>query len=171
MTELRMPPTELAVSAPIDQAVLRETLGAFPSGVVALCAQVDGERVGMAVSSFFSVSLVPALAAVSIQVTSATWPVLRRAQSLGVSVLSESHHAHVRTLSSKTGDRFAGVETFSTLRGAVLLHDAAARIEASIESETLAGDHWIVVLRIDGLEADPTVEPLVFHRSRLRGVR
>ena len=85
---------------------LRDVYGAFPSGVVGLCALVDDVPVGMAASSFVAVSLEPPLVAVCVQRTSTTWPRLRDRPFVGVSVLGESHdlaarrpdHQHARTV-------------------------------------------------------------------------
>lgn len=55
-----------------DIAQLRRAFGCFPSGVTAVCAVVDGEPVGMAASSFTSVSMAPPLVSVCVQDSSAT---------------------------------------------------------------------------------------------------
>jgi len=68
--------------------MLRRAFGTLPTGVTALAAVVDAKPVGIAVSSFTSVSLEPALALVCVSHASTTWPVLSRAPRLGVSVLS-----------------------------------------------------------------------------------
>jgi flavin reductase (DIM6/NTAB) family NADH-FMN oxidoreductase RutF len=60
-----------------DTALLRSVFGCFPSGVTAVCAEVDGALIGMAASSFTSVSLSPPLVSVCVQNSSKTWPVLR----------------------------------------------------------------------------------------------
>lgn len=88
---------------------LRRAFGCFPSGVTAVCALVDGEPVGMAASSFTSVSVSPPLVSVCIQNISSTWPKLRRRPRLGLSVLAEGHDAACARLASKDGDRFADV--------------------------------------------------------------
>ena len=66
---------------------LRRVFAAFPTGVTAIAALVDGVPVGLAASSFTSVSLEPPMVSVCVARTSATWPLLRRADRLGVSVL------------------------------------------------------------------------------------
>ena len=71
--------TRLTTNQDLDPARLREAFGVFPSGVVAVAAEVDGELVGLAASSFTSVSLEPALVSFSVANTSKTWPDLRRA--------------------------------------------------------------------------------------------
>jgi flavin reductase (DIM6/NTAB) family NADH-FMN oxidoreductase RutF len=48
----------------------------------------------------------------------------------------------------------------------VFVEGASAWLDCVIDQEIPAGDHHIAVLRIVALEADPGVEPLVFHASR-----
>jgi flavin reductase (DIM6/NTAB) family NADH-FMN oxidoreductase RutF len=157
MTELDMSP-----------ATLREAFGHFPSGVIAMCAEVDGDRTGLAASTFVPVSLDPPLVAFCIQNNSTTWPRLRAAARLGISVLGESHGGAARILAAKHGDRFAGLSTTSTVDGAVLIDGASVWLETSIEQEVPAGDHAIVVMRIEGLHLHGDVHPIVFHRSAFR---
>ena len=59
---------------PVDGTELRRAFGCFPSGVTAVCAIIDGEPVGMAASSFTSVSIDPPLASICVQKSSTTWP-------------------------------------------------------------------------------------------------
>src|SRR5258707_8716544 len=101
---------------------LREAFGHFPTGVIAIAAEVDGVRVGLAASTFVPVSLDPPLVSFCVQNTSTTWPKLKDLPYLGISVLGEIHDAAAKSLAAKTGDRFAGLETTSTDRGAVFVH-------------------------------------------------
>ncbi|MGW0949210.1 flavin reductase family protein [Streptomyces sp. NPDC002623] len=160
------PITELA-----DPAELRRVYGCFPSGVAAICAVGDdGVPDGMAVSSFTSVSLDPPLVSVCMQNTSTTWPRLRGAARLGVSVLAEGQDAVARSLAARGGDRFAGVEWSVTEGGAVLVGGAAAWLDCEVEGEYAAGDHTVVLLRVRSLSGDPERAPLVFHGSRFRAL-
>lgn len=149
-------------------ARLREVFGCFPSGVVALCSLVDDTPVGIAASSFTSVSLAPPLVSVCVQHTSETWPVLRQRPKLGLSVLSEVQDEAGRRLSLKRGNRFAGVDWAAGVDGSVLLRDVSAWLVASVHAEIDAGDHVLVLLRVHQLDCDPATPPLVFHRSRFR---
>jgi flavin reductase (DIM6/NTAB) family NADH-FMN oxidoreductase RutF len=150
-----------------DAGGLRQAYGCFPSGVTAVCATRDGRPVGIAASSFTSVSIDPPLVSVCVQHTSSTWPKLSDLPRLGVSVLGEAHDAACRQIAAKTGDRFAGLRWDRTAQGAVLLHDAAAWLDCSVEQELPAGDHKIVLLRVHALRTFDTA-PLVFHGSRFR---
>jgi flavin reductase (DIM6/NTAB) family NADH-FMN oxidoreductase RutF len=154
--------------ATLDPRTLRNAFGCFPSGVTAICAMIDGEPVGMGASSFVSVSLDPPLVLVCIQNSSATWRELKTAPRIGVSVLGEDHHRACSQLSAKSGDRFERLEWFATEGGAVLLEGAAVSLDCSVVEEIAAGDHQLVLLRIEALKFRPAVNPLVFHGSRFR---
>ena len=144
---------------------LREAFGHFPTGVVAIAAEVEGTRIGLAASTFVPVSLDPPLVSFCVQNSSNTWPKLKGLPALGISVLGESHDDAVRALAAKTGDRFAGLETESRDSGAVFIHGTSVWLETSIDQLVPAGDHTIVVLAISDIVINPDVEPMVFHRS------
>ncbi|MGW0005750.1 flavin reductase family protein [Nocardia grenadensis] len=148
-----------------DANRLREVFGAFPTGVVAVCAVRGGRPVGMAASSFTSVSLDPPLVSVCIQRTSQTWPVLRESPRLGVTILAARQGVACRTLSMKQGDRFAGVDWYAHEDGSVVVRDASAWLVTSVHAELDAGDHLVSLLRVHTVDADPHSPPLVFHRS------
>lgn len=147
---------------------LRRAFSAFPTGVVAMAALVEDRPVGLAASSFVSVSLDPALVSVCVAHTSTTWPVLRGAGRLGISVLGAHQEQAGRQLSARGVDRFAGLSWTAGAGGAVLLSGASAWLECGVEQEFRAGDHDIVLLRVHSLSADPRVPPLVFHGSAYR---
>lgn len=147
---------------------LREAFGHFPTGVIAIAAEVDGTLVGLAASTFVPVSLDPPLVSFCVQNSSTTWPKLKDRPRLGISVLGESHDAAARTLAAKTGDRFAGLETHSSGGGAVFIHGTSVWLESAIEQEVLAGDHTIVVLRVHDITVHEDVAPIVFHRSAFK---
>jgi len=157
---------KVAAHEVIDVGDLRKVFGCFPSGVTAVCAEIDGEPVGMAASSFTSVSLDPPLILVCADNGSSTWAKLRTAPRLGVSILSADQDVACRQLASRDGDRFAECTWQATDDGAVFVEGASAWLDCVIDQEIPAGDHHIAVLRIVALEADPSVEPLVFHASR-----
>ncbi|REF31782.1 flavin reductase family protein [Calidifontibacter indicus] len=151
-----------------DTDHLRRVFGAYPTGVTALAAIVDGKPVGMAASSFTSVSLAPPIVSVCIAHSSSTWPVLRRTRRLGVSVLAADQVDACRALSARDTDRFADLRWRETFGGAVLLDDAGAWIETSIRQVVRAGDHDVVLLDVHDLDRADEVAPLVFHGSAFR---
>jgi flavin reductase (DIM6/NTAB) family NADH-FMN oxidoreductase RutF len=154
-----------------DSAELRRVFGCFPSGIAAVCAlAADGVPAGMVVSSFTSVSLEPPLVMICVQNSSTTWPVLRQAPRLGVSVLAADQDQAARKLATRGVDRFADLAWSTTPQGVVLLQGAAAWLDCEVEQELPAGDHAVVLLRVLNLVGDPDHPPLVFHASRFRGL-
>lgn len=151
-----------------DVTAIRAVFAAFPSGVVAVCAAVDGVPVGMAMSTFTGVSLDPPLVGVYPDRRSTTWLMLRGAPRLGISVLADSDERACRQLSRRTGDRFAGLAIEQTSDGAILLGGAAAWLDCTLHDELPAGDHTVALLRIERMQARADAEPLVFHSSRFR---
>lgn len=151
-----------------DRRVLRTAFGSFPSGVTAVCGVgADGDPVGMAASSFVSLSLDPPLVAVCMQKTSTSWPRLRRLRRLGLSVLAQDQEDACVRLSGK-GDRFSDIDWVSTADGAVFVSGASVWLECSLFNEVPGGDHTIAMLEIHRLHTEPGVAPLVFHGSAFR---
>jgi len=152
----------------IDGSSLRSVFACFPSGVVALCALIDGVPTGMAISSFTSVSLEPALVSICIQKSSSTWQKLERCDWTGLSILGASQAETCRQLSQKTGDRFANVEWSSSPRGAVFINGAIACLECRFYKTVDAGDHILALLELSAHSVPQPAQPLVFHDRRFR---
>lgn len=158
-------------NAHLSPSSLRDAFSHVPSGVVAIAAEVDGVRLGMAASTFVPVSLDPPLVSFCVQNTSETWPQLARLPVLGISVLAEQHNDAVRTLAAKNGDRFAGLQTVSTAAGAVFVNGSGVWLESAIEQLVSAGDHTIVILRIHTVTVHADMSPIIFHRSGFRRIQ
>jgi flavin reductase (DIM6/NTAB) family NADH-FMN oxidoreductase RutF len=157
-----------ATNQDLDPVRLREAFGTFPSGVVAVAAEVDGEITGLAASSFTSVSLDPPLVSFSIANTSKTWPDLRRASHLGVTVLADHHGLAARQLAGPVADRFTGLDVVVSAEGAATLADGLASFDTTVDNEVVAGDHTIVLLRLHAVRKAESRPPLVFHGSGFR---
>ena len=154
-----------SMSEQMDSRMLRDAFGAFPTGVVAVAAQVDGRLVGLAASSFTSVSLEPPLVSFAVAKGSTTWPELRRAEHLGVTVLAEDHGALCRQLAGPARERFTAGAFEIIDSGAVMLAEGIAKYDCTVREELEAGDHVIVLLQLHGVVVDSRRQPLIFHRS------
>ncbi|TQC46355.1 flavin reductase [Rhodococcus sp. WS4] len=151
----------------VDAAAMRSVLGHFATGVIAITA-VDpesGEGAGLAANSFTSVSLDPPLVAFCVAHTSSSWPAIKRADTFVINILAEDQEHVGRQLSVKGGDKFAGLAWRPSPSGAPVVENAVAWIEARVEAEHVAGDHVIVVSRVQHLYADGR-SPLLFHRGK-----
>ncbi|MFP1682293.1 flavin reductase family protein [Alloalcanivorax sp. C16-1] len=167
-----MTTSALPMSSPdvLEPRNLRTTFGCFPTGVIALCTRGPEGPVGMAISTFTSVSLAPALVSVCVQKGSRTWSQIRENGAVGVSILSADQEKICRALSSNVPDRFAQVAWSATKTGAVFVDESVAWLECVVHDELDGGDHIIALLRITGHGVASAAEPLVFHRSDFRGL-
>jgi 3-hydroxy-9,10-secoandrosta-1,3,5(10)-triene-9,17-dione monooxygenase reductase component len=154
-----------------DARSLRDALGRFATGVAFVTAAPGGEPAGLIVNSFTSVSLEPPLISVSPSRGSLTWSRIRRTGRFGVNVLGRQHERFVARATPAGADRFAGLDWNVGRGGVPLLTDALATFECEIVAEHPAGDHWIVIGRIDDLRTSSIEDPLVFFAGAFRGVR
>jgi flavin reductase (DIM6/NTAB) family NADH-FMN oxidoreductase RutF len=154
-----------------DTPLIQSAFAAFPSGVAAITAMVDGAPVGLVSTSFtVGVSFDPPQVLFSVQNSSRTWPVLRTATRLGISVLARGHEDACMQLASRSRDRFAGLALETTPQGAIFLHDAVMWLDCEMEAEIAAGDHHIIVLAVRELSTADAAEPLVYHGREFRAL-
>lgn len=149
----------------IDDARFRQVLGRFATGVTVVTGLARGEPVGLAVNSFTSVSLEPPLVAFCVAERSRTWPRLRSEGNFCVNILAEDQEALSRAFAGRPPDRFLGVGWRPGRSGAPILAGVVAWIECAVEAEHAAGDHVIVVGRVQDLDVGHEGRPLVFYRG------
>ena len=149
----------------IDPETFRTVLGRFATGVTVVTIRDGaGRDHGMTVSAFSSVSLVPPLVMVCIGHASDMYPFLSGVDRFGASILSASQEVLSRRFSEAIADRFEGVAHRRGSSGVALLDDAIATLECTIVARHPAGDHTIVVGRVEhGTAGDAA--PLLYYRS------
>lgn len=152
-----------------DPSVVRHAFAQFPSGVAVLAVDIDGRKHALVASSFMvGVSLEPCLAAVAVQKSSETWPLIKDSVSLGVSILGEGQSGLTRKLASKDrAARFEQVAIEVGDGGAVFIEDAALWLDCVPHEVSEAGDHWMVLLEVKKLGVGGR-EPLVWHGAKFR---
>jgi 3-hydroxy-9,10-secoandrosta-1,3,5(10)-triene-9,17-dione monooxygenase reductase component len=154
-----------------DARSFRDALGRFATGVALITAAPEGEPGGLIVNSLVSVSLDPPLVSFSPARSSLTWSRMRRAGRFGVNVLGRQHEPFAKRATPPGADRFAGLDWQPGPGGSPLLTDALATLECEIVAEHPAGDHWIVVGRVDNLRTAPIKDPLIFYTGAFGTLR
>jgi flavin reductase (DIM6/NTAB) family NADH-FMN oxidoreductase RutF len=155
------PASASAPTAP-DTRAFREALGRFATGVALVTAAPGGAPTGLIVNSLTSVSLEPPLVSFCPARSSLTWQRMRQTGRFGVNVLGREDEAFARRAAPAGTDRFAGIDWEFGPGGAPLLSGALATLECEIVAEHAAGDHWIVVGRVDRLRTTRVGQPLIF---------
>jgi 3-hydroxy-9,10-secoandrosta-1,3,5(10)-triene-9,17-dione monooxygenase reductase component len=151
-----------------DQRDFRNALGVFPTGVCLITtAGPGGERVGLTVNSFSSVSLDPPMVLWSLARNANCAAVFRDAEYFAINVLA-AEDAQLSTHFARPGaDKFAAYAArFSTgLGGVPLLEGAVASFECHSRYRKYGGDHIILIGAVERYTHSDRA-PLVFHRGR-----
>lgn len=158
----------------VDPQVFRDVMSNFPTGVTVVTAAAPADApeagpAGLAIGSFFSVSLDPVLVGFCVGTTSSSWASMRDVGSFCVNVLGSDQLQLCGQMAGK-GDKFAGVDArTSKLTGAPILPDVIGYLDCEHFATHLAGDHEIVVGRVlDAAVERGEADPMVFFR-RLYG--
>jgi flavin reductase (DIM6/NTAB) family NADH-FMN oxidoreductase RutF len=150
----------------VDLQKFKRALSCFATGVaVVTTLDGDGEKVGMTVSSFNSVSLDPPLVLWSIANDANSYSVFTNANYCAVNVLAMHQDQLSSQFAQKGSDKFEGLECRSGIEGVPILPEYAACFECSTENIFEGGDHKIIVGRVLKLE-DRENDPLIFYRGR-----
>lgn len=154
----------------IEAATFRQVLGQYPTGVCVITALADdGQPVGLVVGSFTSVSLDPPLVGFFPDKKSSSWPQIEAAGHFCVNVLASDQTELCRQIARPGPDKFAGVEYERSAHNLPILAGATVSIECRLESVTEAGDHWLVLGHVLGLEARRDADPMLFFKGQYGG--
>lgn len=150
----------------IDPRQFRDVLGCYPTGVSVVTAQgADGERHGLVVGSFTSISLDPPLVGFFPDKRSGTWPRIEATGRFCVNVLGSHQTALCRHFAARGLNKFADVAHGHSASGQPLLDDAVAWIDCAIDRVIEVGDHWLVVGAVESLGRREEGSPLLFYRG------
>lgn len=151
----------------IDSGLFRRVMSAYPTGVAVISAlSRDGEPLGMTVGSFASVSLNPPLVSFMADVNSSSWAALRGSDGrFCVNVLSAEQEEECLTIARRKSDKFDGLDWEPGPTGLPVLAGCLATIECVTEVVHTAGDHDIVIGRVQALSDSPGTLPLLFFRG------
>jgi flavin reductase (DIM6/NTAB) family NADH-FMN oxidoreductase RutF len=144
---------------------LREVMRRFAAPVAVVTAEVDGERFGLTVGSFQSLSLEPALVGISIGKDSSSHEPIRRAGGWAASLLGAGQ-THVAQHFARSGipplALWIGMDVRDGARGP-LVDGALGWLECRTVSEYEAGDHTIFVGEVESIELGAAGQGLVYR--------
>ena len=149
----------------IDQAHYRQVLGHFPTGVTVVAGMEGDEPVGLAVGSFFSLSIDPPLVGFCVGKSSTSWARMEATGAFCVNVLGADQEDVCRVFATSGEDKFASIGWRPAETGAPLIDGVLAWIDCDLETVHDGGDHHIVIGRVRGLEVGHEGDPLVFFRG------
>jgi flavin reductase (DIM6/NTAB) family NADH-FMN oxidoreductase RutF len=157
--------------APVDRELYRRACAQFTTGItVVTVVDEEGHPHGITINSFTSVSLVPPLVMVSIDLRNALLGHFLSGPAFAINVLAERQERLSRRFSSTAEDRFNGVDWHPAASGAPLLDGALGHLECSIVRTFEAGDHAVLIGEVKRAAFIEGERPLVYFNSAYRNL-
>lgn len=146
---------------------LRDLLGHFATGVAVITTRTSaGERLGVTVNSFSSVSLEPELVLFSLTRELLSLPAFRTARAFGINFLADDQQALSNRFAQRGSDKWRDVAVREGELGVPLLDGALAHLECTPHELIEAGDHLIFLARVHHYDSAPAKAPLLFFKGR-----
>ena len=149
----------------------RQALGSFLTGVTVITTRdADGNDRGMTANSFTSVSLDPPLVLFCIDKRAASYGAFTAAPGYAVHILGSHQQDIAKTFASKSPEKFAGLTLTRSGTGMAILEDAHAVLDCSVHDVVEAGDHAVIIARVDAFAVKDT-RPLGFYQGKMTSFR
>ena len=146
----------------------RDVLGQYASGVTVVTSMQGDAPVGMTCQSFTSVSLDPPLVAFLPMKTSRAFAAIRLSRRFCVNFLAADQSDLSNSFASLAEDKFEDVDWKPTSNGMPLLAGTVGWVDCSVHAVHEAGDHYLVIGKVDELGEGDATDPLLFHQGRYR---
>lgn len=164
-------PIMSGIDPALDEAARREfrrTLGQFATGVTVMTTiGGDGERIGMTVSSFNSLSLDPPLILWSIANITPAFKYFQLNDPFAVNVLASGQENWARQMAQSAPDKFRDIDIRSGRHDVPLIEGCVAYLECDVWARYPGGDHDIVVGHVKRVH-NTGKAPLLFHNGAFR---
>ena len=142
------------------------------AGAVAIVTARAGDEVqGMTATDWVGVSVDPPLVLVCADKSANTLGIISKGGCFSINVLRAGQDALANKFASKQEEatRFVGQATETGKTGAPLLSEAMASFDCVVETQHDAGDHVIVVGRVEQIVSRGG-EPLIYYSGGFRGL-
>lgn len=149
----------------VEQAVFRDVIGRFTSGVTVITTAVDGRDFGTTASAVSSLSMDPPMLLMCLNRTSETRAAVAEAGWFGVNILAQDQADIAGKFARKGADKFEGVETVRGPRGMPLIAGALAQLECRIAETATGGTHTVFMGEVHEASAADG-EPLTYFRGK-----
>lgn len=153
----------------IDQALYRDALGRFASGVTVVTAAVgDNEIAGLTASAFSSLSIDPPLVLICVGEKSASRAAFNASPYFAVHILADVQEETALAFARSGEDKANGIPWSPSERGTPMLDDYLVALECERTEEFHGGDHAILIGRIIDIKlSDCNRTPMTYYRGQL----
>jgi flavin reductase (DIM6/NTAB) family NADH-FMN oxidoreductase RutF len=148
---------------------LRNAMRAWSAGVSVVTAVYEGQKHGMTVNSFTSISLIPALITVSLQQNTRTHELVVKSGCFGLTMLAAGQE-HISDLFAgrrpEVEDRFAGLQTETLLTGSPLIVGGLSWLDCRVVQSYNAGTNTLFIAEVIAAHGTGDGDPLIYHNRK-----
>ncbi|MEU7765583.1 flavin reductase family protein [Nocardia sp. NPDC049190] len=158
----------------LDRTGFRSALGRFASSVNVISMwDEEGGPIGMTATAFSSVSDDPLLVLICVNRATRTYGHITRGGRFGVNILGSAAVSISNHCARPGSDKGLAPEWLATDAGwsSPALKDALAFLDCTVDSDTSAGTHAILVGRVTGVGIATHGEPLLYFGGRYQQLR
>jgi flavin reductase (DIM6/NTAB) family NADH-FMN oxidoreductase RutF len=134
--------------------------------VAIITAMYEGQRYGMTVNSFTSISLDPPMISLALKRLTHTHELVEKSGEFSVTVLASNQSDLSDRFAGKTpniADRFEGVEVEKLLIDAPLIKGGIAFFNCRVVNSTPIGENSLFVAEVIAARGQGEGDPLVYH--------
>ncbi len=155
----------------VTDSDFRDALSRFASGVTVVTGvRPDGGLAGVTASAFTSVSLRPPLIAICLDKATTCIEAFTRGSHFAIHVLGERQKSLSMHFAQRSLDKFRTIEYRLSRQGCPLLEGGLAVIECSRAAVHDAGDHFLILGRVETLNTAANGVPLLHFRGDYYGL-
>jgi flavin reductase (DIM6/NTAB) family NADH-FMN oxidoreductase RutF len=150
----------------LDSEQLRRALRSWTTGVAVITAVHDGQRYGMTVNSFASVSLEPPVISVTLRQLTHTHDLVMKSGEFSITVLSSNQAEISDRFAGKipdVKDRFEGVPIETLSIDAPVLKGGIAYFTCRVMKAIPIGENTLIIAEVIAARGEGEGEPLVYH--------
>lgn len=150
----------------LDPDALRAAMRAWSAGVTVVTAVYEGQRHGMTVNSFTSISLAPALITVSLQQNTRTHELVSKSKAFGLTVLSKEQTRLSNLFAGRipeVEDRFMDLQTETLVTGSPLIVGGLSWMDCRVVQTFDAGMNTLFIAEVVAARGTGSGEPLIYH--------
>ena len=151
----------------VEADVFKSAMGRFASGVTVVTTVADGERFGITVSAFSSLSLDPPLVLICIAKRAPSHEAIKNAGKFVANILSADQEEVSNKFASRAEDKFEGIAWHDGDLGLPVIEGSLGSVECVLHSSLDGGDHSIYVGRVVGAHLTDG-QPLIYGQGGYR---
>ena len=138
----------------------------WSAGVTVVTAIHEGQKHGMTVNSFTSISLDPATITISLQSGSRTHELITRSLTFALTMLTKDQSKISDVFAGRfpdIKDRFAGLKTETLVTGSPLIVGGLAWLDCLVVKTFEAGTNTLFIAEVLAARAARDGQPLIYH--------